>query len=104
MLLQIKQNGRCLKYNEIVSAAVYKDGNSPVWIEFDEPRLFLTIGPDVNLLYAGRISVQVTNVNYYLYSLVIDNRSVDGFELFQKDGYLVSIRCRTGVEQERFCW
>ena len=54
VLLEIEQDGRRLEHREVVATAIDEDGDAPVGIEFDEPRLFLYVLGYIDLVYARK--------------------------------------------------
>jgi len=54
VLFQIKQYRSAFEDDKVVALAVDEDGNSPVRIQLDEPRLFLNVFEDVYFLDASK--------------------------------------------------
>jgi hypothetical protein len=56
---KVQQDSGGLENNEIVSGMINEDGDSAIWVELDEPGLFLPHSADYDVLIAdgARLSV-----------------------------------------------
>lgn len=58
MLYQVEQDSRRLEDNKVSSASINEHRDSAIRIEFDEPRFFLPVGPNVYFLDAEKLDHQ----------------------------------------------
>ena len=104
VLLQVEQDRRCLKDNEVVPLAIDERRDAPVRVQLDEPRLLLHVGADVDLEHAvgpeGRLLSDSGSPNAArVYSLIV-RTAVGCLELLEEHGNFVSVRRCASVKQE----
>jgi hypothetical protein len=82
---KVLQDGGSLENNEIVSGVVNEDRDSSIWVELDEPGLFLSHGAYDNVLEAdSRSTCQLTRgLDGPVDSLIVHYGAIGSFELFQ---------------------